>query len=152
MDPVTLATAVTALLVPALSNVAQTAVTQAEQHMPEYVSQLWSSILAHFKDKPAAEDSVHELQANAADIDNQEAFAVQLKKLLKTDPAFAVELENLFHGAQVASGLSNTGSGGVAAQGSVASGADGIAVGGNVGGNIILGNYNRVNDRPAAPQ
>lgn len=146
MDPTLLANAVTSFLAVALARVAQTVVDQAQQKLPEEVNRLWNSIAARFKGNSAAEGSAQDLKANAKDSDNQEAFALQLRKMLKEDPTFARELEKLYRTAQPSAGPVNEGSGAIAMQGGTASGAGGIAVGGNVGGSIILGNDNRVND------
>ncbi len=144
MDPTTLATAVTAFLVPFLSKVGQGVAEQAQQKLPDQVNRIWDSIVARFKGKPTAEGCANDLKAQADDADNQAAFALQLKKLLKDDETFTAELEKLLHSAQTTTGNANTGNGALATHGGVASGAGGFAVGGNVGGNIVLGNYNRV--------
>ncbi len=148
MDPTALAAAATAFLVPFLSKVGQGIADQAEKKLPEHVQKVWEAILAKFKGKPAAEGSAGELQAQANDQDNQDAFAVQLKKALKDDPAFAEELNRLLQTAQNADGKAAGVSGAVAGQGSVAAGH--IQVGGNIGGSLIVGSHNQVSD-PNAP-
>lgn len=144
MDPATLAAAATAFLVPFLSKMGESLVDQAQQKLPEEVGRVWDAILTKFKGKPAAQGSADDLKSKADDQDNQEAFALQLKKIFKDDPAFAAELEKLLLTAQTAVGIANTGSGAVATQGGTAAGAGGIAIGGGVNGNVVLGSHNTV--------
>ncbi len=144
MDPTTLAAAVTAFLVPFLCKVGTAIADQAQQQLPNQIGQIWDAILSKFKGKPAAQSSADDLKSKADDRDNQDAFALQLKKLLKDDPAFAAELEKLLQIAQATIEIANTGSGALATQGSVAAGAGGIAIGGDVKGSVVLGNHNTV--------
>jgi hypothetical protein len=142
MDPAALAAAATALLVPFLSKVGQGIADQAEKKLPEHVEQIWEAVLAKFKGKPAAEASAGDLKAKADEEDNQAAFAIQLKKALKDDPAFADELTRLLQAAQNATGTTTGISGTATGQGSAAAGQ--IHVGGSVGGSVVVGSHNRV--------
>ncbi|HEY4722138.1 MAG TPA: hypothetical protein VII92_09845, partial [Anaerolineae bacterium] len=76
------------------------------------------------------------------------SMADAIDEKLKADPNLAAELKSLVEEFQRASGMTiiNTGSGAVATHGGVAAGAGGVAVGGSVGGSIITGNNNRVDD------
>lgn len=144
MDPATLATSITALLVPYLAKAGASLADQAVKHLPEAVAGLWKAVSEHFKGKPGAEAAANDLTAKPDDTDNQELFELQLRKLLKDDPDFAAEISGLFEKAQASGGITLQGSGAVAAGGSVATGAGGIAVGGSNSGNIVKGNQNKV--------
>ncbi|HEX9075806.1 MAG TPA: hypothetical protein VF932_08485 [Anaerolineae bacterium] len=150
MDPAALAAAATALLVPFLSKVGQGMADQAEKKLPEQVEQIWQAVLAKFRGQPAAEASAGDLKAKANEEDNQAAFAIQLKKALKDDPAFADELTKLLQAAQNATGMTAGVSGAVASQGSVAAGQ--INVGGSVGGSVVVGSHNQVTGGGAAAE
>lgn len=142
MDPATLATSVTALLVPYLAKAGASVADEALRHLPEAVGGLWQAVSERFKAKPAAEAAANDLTAEAEDVDNQELFELQLKKLLKDDPDFAAEVTGLLEKAQA--GMS----GAIATGGGVAAGAGGVAIGGSVSGNIVIGNQNTVSSGP----
>lgn len=144
MDPVTLASATTTLLAPYLVKLGENLASEAGKKLPDQIGKLWDKIYARIQDKPASVAAANDLTAKAGDPDNQEAFAVQLKRVLKEDPTFAEEIQKLFDSAQPATGTANTGSGAAASGHGVAAGAGGIAIGGNVGGGIILGSNNQV--------
>lgn len=144
MDPVTLASTATSLLAPYLVKVGETLASEASKKLPDQIGKLWDLIYGRIKDKPASEAAANDLTAQAGDPDNQEAFALQLKRVLKDDPAFAGEIEKLLDSAQPATGTANTGSGAAASGHGVAAGAGGIAIGGNVGGSVVFGNNNQV--------
>ena len=94
---------------------------------------LWDKISEKFQAKPAAQGAAQELVSKADDADNQEAFQVQLRKMLKEDPAFAEEMSQLVDKAQKEA-ISLQGSGAIAANGGVAAGQGGVAIQGNVTG------------------
>lgn len=138
MDPATLATAATSFLIPYLTKIGENIAESAGK-------KLWDTITDKFKDKPAAAGAASELVENTDDPDNQEAFILQLKKVLKDDPEFAQETARLVSKLESSSeGISNTGSGTVATEGSIATG--GIQTG-DVSGNILIGNQNTVSQR-----
>ena len=143
MDPITLAAAATTLLAPYLAKAGEKAAEKIGEKLPEAIGKVWNAIAAKFKGRPAAVGAANELTAKPDDADNQEAFNVQLRKLLKDDPAFAAELERLLRAAG-GDTIVNTGSGAVATHGGVAAGAGGVAVGGNVDGAIVIGSGNTV--------
>ena len=143
MDPITLAAAATTLLAPYLAKAGEKAAEKIGEKLPEAIGKVWNAIAAKFKGRPAAEGAANELTAKPDDTDNKEAFNVQLRKLLKDDPAFAAELERLLRTAG-GDTIFNTGSGAVATHGGVAAGAGGVAVGGNVDGAIVIGSGNTV--------
>jgi hypothetical protein len=107
---------------------------RSKESAPVHVQRLWSTILAGFKGKPAAEDAVQELLADPNDPDNLDIFRLQLKKTLRVDPDFAGELVKIIETGKASQA---SGSGGVK-----------INVKGNVGGSIVLGNNNIIGDTP----
>lgn len=146
MDPVTLAATATTFLLPYLAKAGKIAIENIAKEMPDTVGVLWDKISKKFQGKPAAEGAAQDLTANADDKDNQDAFALQLRKMLKDDPDFAAEFEGLLKQAQASVNINVQGSGAAASHGGVAAGQGGIAIGGNVDGNIVMGNNNTLND------
>jgi hypothetical protein len=142
MDPTALASATTAALAPYLIQAGETLASQALKKLPEQTQKLWGTIIEKFDGRPAAEGAAQELVVNAEDPDNQEAFNLQLKKMLRDDPTFAEEVVSLLKAEQYNAAVQNMGSGAAASGGSVAAGAGGIAIGGNVGGSVVFGNNN----------
>ena len=141
MDPVTLAMTATTILAPYIAKAGKVVLEDVSKQLPDVAGKLWDKIAAKFHDKPAAKEAAKDLVGQADDKDNQEAFAVQLRKLLKDDPSFAEELEGLVQKAQAESNTIH-GNGAIATHG-------GIAVNGNVQGNIIMGNNNSVTNNRA---
>lgn len=115
MDHTRLAAAVTALLA------AQPAAPAAQP--------MWEAITARFQDRPAAAAAAADLRANAADPDNQQAFEVQLRKLLKEEPGLAAPLAALFAA--------------VPPSASPPAGPS-VSIGGGVGGHVVVGSGNTV--------
>jgi len=140
MDPVTLATAATTLLAPYIAKMGETAMEKVGEQLPEKVGKIWEAISNRFKNKPAAADAANDLAKNAEDTDNQDAFALQLRKALKEDEEFAGLLTELLEQAKSETGISNVGDGAVATNHSNAVGK--IEVGGDLSGNIAIGNKN----------
>jgi hypothetical protein len=139
MDPVFLALTATSLLAPYIAKAGKVIMEDVSKQLPDVAGKLWDKIAGKIQGKPAAQEAARDLVSQADDKDNQEAFAIQLRKLLKDDPAFAAELEPLVQKAQQES-ISIRGGGAVATHG-------GIAVQGNVQGNIIMGDNNNVTNR-----
>ncbi len=139
MDPVTLAAAATSILLPYLAKAGKLVVEDVAKQLPETAGMLWDKIAGKFQAKPAAQGAAQDLVGQADNKDNQEAFQLQLRKMLKEDPAFAEELSQLVDKAQKEA-ISLQGSGAIATSGGVASGQGGVAIQGNVQGNIVLGN------------
>jgi hypothetical protein len=136
MDPQTIATTAVSVLSPYLAKAGEKAVEEVGKKLPEAVGRLWRSMQVRWRGKPAAEEAAKDLVAAPAEPDNQAAFRKELRKLLETDSAFAVELVALLHHVQREAGgiISNTGSGVVATGESTAAGAGGVAIrGGCVG-------------------
>lgn len=142
MDPATLAATATTLLAPYLAKLGKSLMDESGARLPETVSKLWELITARFKGNPTASGAANDLAQKADDIDNQEAFALQLKKLLKNDEEFAGALQSMLKEAQ--GQISNVGDGAVATNGSIGVGK--IEIGGDVSGNIVVGNNNQVSD------
>ena len=135
MDPVTLASTVTAFLAPVLTKF-------GENFAEDAGKKLWDTITGKFKDKPAASGAANEFAANAEDSDNQEAFSLQLKKALKEDPDFAQEIAQLLNQYRKnVGGISNVSDSTVAAEGSIATGS--IQTG-DIKSNFIIGNQNTI--------
>jgi len=140
MDPITLATAATALLGPFIAKVGEGAAKKLGEQLPDKVGKLWSAISDRFKDKPAAAGAAADLANNPEDEDNKQAFELQLKKALKEDEEFAGLIAELLEDAKSEAGISNVGDGAVATNHSNAVGK--IQVNGNISGNITVGNNN----------
>jgi hypothetical protein len=141
MEPLTLAATAVAFLSPYLVKAGEKAVEEVGKKLPNAVGQMWQTIIARFKDKPAAEEAVKDVVAQPQDEDNQAALRKELRKVLEAEPTFVAELERLLATAQREAGdtIINTGSGAVATHGGVAAGAGGVAVRGDVHGGIALG-------------
>jgi hypothetical protein len=138
MDPLTLATTVASFLSPYLVKAGEKAFETVGE---KSVDSLWRTITTKFTGKPAAEEAAKDLVVRPDDQLNQSAFANQLRKVLETEPAFAVELERLLSAAQSEGRdtIVNTSSGAAASRGGVAAGKGGVAIKGDVHGNIIAG-------------
>lgn len=143
MDPAALAATVTGLLAPFLARIGDAAIGEVGARLPEKVGKVWSAVAARFQGNPTASGAASDLARNADDTDNQETFALQLRKTLKDDPEFAGALADLLKDAQAS--INNAGDGAVAANHSTAVG--NLSVGGNMTGNIVIGNKNQVGDR-----
>jgi hypothetical protein len=139
MDPVTLAAAATSILLPYLAKAGKIILEDVAKQLPDTAGKLWDKISEKFAAKPAAQGAAQDLVGKPDDKDNQEAFELQVRKMLKEDPAFAEEFSTLVDKAQKES-ISLQGSGAVATHGGVAAGQGGVAIQGNVQGNIVLGN------------
>ncbi len=149
MDPNAMAGAAASFLMPYLLKFGKNLADEAVEKLPEHVQKLWKLIKSKVDGKPAAAGAAQELAEKPDDPDNQEAFILQLKKLLKEDADFNSNMEGLLKilaesGLGADKGVVNLGSGAVATGGSTAAGAGGIAVGGSVGGSIIMGSNNSV--------
>jgi hypothetical protein len=142
MDPATLATAATALLAPYLAKLGESFMEEAGARLPDKVGKVWETIVSRFKGNKTALSVASDLVKKANEPDNQEAFALQLKKVLKEDEEFASSLQSMLKEAQ--GQISNVGDGAVATNGSIGVGK--IEVGGNLSGNLTIGNNNSVNE------
>ena len=147
MDPVTIASSATTLLMPYLIKAGEKAAEEVGKRLPEKVGKVWNAITARFKGKVPAEEAVKDLVANPEDQDNEASFRKALRKLLESDAAFAGEVAELIKAAQHEAGdtLIVTGSGAAATKGGVAAGKGGIAMKGDVHGDIHMVNVK--NDR-----
>jgi len=145
MDPVTIGTAVVAFLSPYLVEGGKAAAKKAGEA-------LVAAIERRFEDKPAARESLDDMKNDPQDDDFQAALRVQLKKTMKADEEFAVELAELLEEAKAAAPAAYQaavyGSGAIAqGPGAVAAGERGVAVGGNVGGDIVTGDRHTTFDQ-----
>lgn len=144
MDPTTiqfLADGVLAILVPVITKVASTAaapITATGEELIKLVAQaagdkiatLMKTVMAKFKERPAASDAVNDLAKSPQDKDVQAAFRLQLRKTLEADPAFADELRKLLHVAKSESSTDST---------VTASGERSVAAGRDIHAPIITG-------------
>ena len=144
MDPITLATAATALLSPFIKKVGEKALDKIAEQLPEKVGAVWTGIWNRLKEKPAAADAVNDLVSDAEDPDYQQTFTTQLKKALEKDESFASLLTDLIEKAKSDPSINIGGDGVVANNNSIAVGK--ISVGGNLDGNIVIGNNNQVSN------
>jgi hypothetical protein len=142
MDPVTLATTVTALVAPYLAKMGESFMEEAGAKLPEKVGKVWETISSRFKGNPAAAGAANDLVKKADDTDNQEAFALQLKKALKDDEEFASTLQAMLKEAQ--GSIRNVGDGAVATNGSIGVGR--IDIGGDLSGSFVIGNNHQVSE------
>lgn len=142
MDPATLAATVTTLLAPYLAKLGESLMEEAGARLPDKIGKVWEMIAARFKGNPTASSIANDLVKNADETDNQEAFALQLRKILKEDEEFANSLQSLLKQAQEQ--ISNMGDGALATNGSIAVGK--IEIEGELSGNITIGNNNSVNE------
>jgi hypothetical protein len=115
---------------------------EAGARLPDKVGKVWETIVSRFKGNKTALSVASDLVKKANEPDNQEAFALQLKKVLKEDEEFASSLQSMLKEAQ--GQISNVGDGAVATNGSIGVGK--IEVGGNLSGNLTIGNNNSVNE------
>jgi hypothetical protein len=143
MDPATLAATATGLLAPFLAKMGESAMEEVGAQLPEKIGKVWGAIAARFKGNPTASGAANDLTKKPDDPENQETFALQLRKALKEDPEFAEMFAGLVHDAQES--VRNVGDGAVATGGSNAAGK--IEVGGDMSGNIVVGNKNVVGDQ-----
>jgi hypothetical protein len=142
MDPATLAVTATTLLAPYLAKLGESFMEEAGARLPDKIGKVWETITARFKGNPTASSIANDLVKNADEPDNQEAFALQLKKILKEDEEFANALQSMLKEAQ--GQISNIGDGAIATNGSIAVGK--IEIGGDLSGNFTIGNNNPVNE------
>ena len=142
MDPAVLASTVTGLLAPLLAKMGESMMEEVGAKLPEKIGKLWGAITHRFQGNPSASSTASDLAKNAEDTDNQEAFALQLRKVLKGDEDFAHLLTDLLEEAKKDSSISVVGDGVVANNNSIAVGK--IHIGGNMDGNFTIGNQNQV--------
>ena len=132
MDPVTLASTITAILTPYLSKI-------GENFAEDIGKNLWSVIAEKFKDRPTVAKTASRLASNANDPDNIVAFISLLKETLQEDRDFAKEMIDLLNQAR---SISNTGSGVVKSYGDITLGD--LSVSGDVSGNIVIGHEDSI--------
>lgn len=142
MDPATLAVTATTLLAPYLAKLGKSFMEEAGARLPDKVGKVWETIITRFKGNPTASRIANDLVKNADEPDNQEAFTLQLKKILKEDEEFANALQSMLKEAQ--GQISNMGDGAIATNGSIAVGK--IEIEGDLSGNITIGNNNSANE------
>ena len=135
MDPATLAAAVTAFLAPKLAEFGVTFLEEAGK-------KLWDNITEKLKDRPAGAGSADEFAKTPDDSDSQDAFLIQLRKLLKEDPEFAKELEGILKESEEKGQASA-----MADRGGIVTGD--IQVKSDGSGNIVFGSRNQITQTQA---
>ncbi len=109
----------------------------------------------HFEDKTAAWEALKDMRNDSQDSDVQASLRLQIKKGIKADEAFAAELAGLLEKVEAVTPATYQaavyGSGAIAqGKGATAAGAGGMAVGGSVGGSIIMGDGNLIDDHSSS--
>jgi hypothetical protein len=146
MDPSSiqiLAAQAVSLLVPYLSKA-------AESLAPRLTEDLYSVIKKRFEGKPAAQESLAELENAPEEADLQASVRAQLKKLLSEDESFQRELAALVtqpESEQALQKISASGRG-VAAGGAIS----GTVITGDVSGSVSIGNRNAANSTEKSGQ
>jgi hypothetical protein len=142
MDPAELAMTVTNLLAPFLAKMGESMMEEVGAKLPEKIGKVWRAISNRFQGNPSASGAASDLVKDAEDTDNQEAFALQLKKVLKEDADFASTLTDLLGEARES--ISNVGEGAVATGGSIA--VSKINIERDMSGNMMIGNNNQITE------
>jgi hypothetical protein len=144
MDPTTiqtLADGVLAILVPVITKVTSVAaapitatggelIKLLSQAAGDKIATMMKTVIAKFKDRPAAAEVIGDLARAPQDKDVQAAFRLQLRKALEADPAFADELHKLLQAAESESSTDSI---------VTASGERSVAAGRDVNAPIITG-------------
>jgi hypothetical protein len=136
MDPATIAATITGLITPFLVNMGESAAEEVGAKLPGKLDQLWQAISRRFQGNPTAVSVSRDLAMNSQDTDNQEAFSLQLKRILKDDPGFAEMLSKLLQEAQ--NEIRNTGNQNIAV--------GEIRIDGDLSGNLTIGHNNQIGD------
>lgn len=107
----------------------------------ERAKALWGKLGKKVEAKPGAPEAAKVLAANPEDEDARTMMAVQLKSILKDDPALAAEVEKWVRETPAGNVMIATASGGsaVVQGGGAAASGGGIAIGGNVYGGVSKG-------------
>ena len=142
MDPITLATAASALLMPYLKKAGAAAMDKLAETLPESVGKIWSAIS---NKSGTVTEAANDLAKNPEDADNEVFFKKQLQKALEKDQEFASQLTDLMEKAKSDSAINIGGDGVIADHNSTAVGK--ISIGGNVTGNFTIGNNNQVSSK-----
>ena len=100
MHPAMLAQTVNGLLAPFLAKMGESMMEEVGAKLPEKIGKIWGAITHRFQENPSAPGAASDLAKNAEDTDNQEAFALQLRKVLKGDEDFADLLTDLLEEAK----------------------------------------------------
>ena len=140
MDIGTLASSLTAALVPLLPYLLKAGEKAAEEtgkavadQSVEWAKSIWSKLSPKVEAKPAALEAAQDAAQSPEDEDAQAALRVQLKKLLTEDQSLAEEVSRWLEQGKAA-GITVT-----------ASGERSVAIGGDVkGSTIVTGDQNKV--------
>lgn len=115
-----IATNAVAILAPYLSKAAETLV-------PKAAEDLYAAVRERFAKKPAAEETLKDLEKAPEDEDTQASVRAQLKKIMAEDETFAMHLQKLI---QEESGPGKPG---------VSASNRGVAAGGDISGPVLTG-------------
>jgi formylglycine-generating enzyme required for sulfatase activity/cold shock CspA family protein len=100
MDPTALATKITIWIASYLAEGGEKPTERTGNRVLDAGDELWNVIMTRLQGKPVAEGIAKELMVNPSDDDNQEAFIIQIRKVLRDDQAFADQLANLLEISQ----------------------------------------------------
>ena len=121
------------------------AATEMGKRVPDAIGELWKTLTARMKQKPAATEALDDLTQTPDDPDAQAAFRMQVKKLLR-DEDFAAQLAALLQAAGTRYEAHLEGDGAIAqGNGATAVGKGGVYIGGDASGNtFVTGDKNNI--------
>jgi len=135
MDPISLASSITALLTPFFKRAGNVALDRLAQQLPEATSKVWTAVQNRVK---GATEAASDLAKSPNDAENEIFFRKQLQKALEKDKVLASELAELFDMASKEANIIAVDNAVVANNNSVSVGK--ITIGGAVSGKITIGN------------
>jgi hypothetical protein len=138
MDPATLATTATSLLLPYIVKAGKLTLDKISEGMPETLGNLWKAISNKSTVEPDVAKAANEIVQEPDNPDNQENFNLQLRRALKKDEAFASQLAELVEKVQNDSSIKIGGDGVVATNNSIAV-SGGVQISSN-SGSVTFGN------------
>jgi hypothetical protein len=97
MDPISLAATAVAALAPYLAKASEKFAEETGKAVADKIGALYQVLKTRFEDKPAAKETLTDLEANPSDEDSKAALRRQLTKQMTSDPAFAEDLRKLLN-------------------------------------------------------
>lgn len=134
MDATFIAASTMKLITPLLIKLGTSTIEEVGKKLPDKIGNVWNTIISHFQGNSTASGAANDLANDPNNVDNQETFSLQLRKVLKEDADFANLLNELLN--QVDGGVNITGNNNVSIQD--------FKIGGDLSGNLVIGNKNRV--------
>jgi len=135
MDPIILATTLTALLAPFIKKAGDVALDKLAQQVPEAIGKVWDTIANRVT---GASEAARDLARSPDDAENEVFFKKHLQKALEKDNVLVSELTELLERAKSEAGINAVDNAVVANNNSVSIGR--ITIGGAVSGKITIGN------------